>query len=181
MRLVLTAVAVSALAFTVSPACSQVHNQRPPTVRPPHEHKRVEREEIESLEKDVQAAQASGDTATMDKLLSDDYLGTNANGEVVTKSQQLDHMQKRKFVISSLQTSDLKIKLIGQIAIVTCLAEINGVNDGAPIHGNFRYTRIYQHLPNGTWKITNFEATRSNRPAPPEPPVTASAPAPSAP
>jgi ketosteroid isomerase-like protein len=143
-------------------------------------HKRAAREEIELLEKNVQAAQAAGDVATMDKMLSDDYIGTNANGEVVTKPQQLDHMQKRKLVINSLQTSDLKIKLIGQIAIVTCLAEISGVNDGVPIHGNFRYTRIYQHLPSGSWKITNFEATRSSHPAPSELPVTASNPAPSA-
>jgi ketosteroid isomerase-like protein len=83
-------------------------------------------------------------------------------------------------VINSLQTSDLKIKLIGQIAIVTCLAEINGINDGAPIHGNFRYTRIYQRLANGTWKITSFEATRSNRHALPEPPIAASSLSPSA-
>jgi ketosteroid isomerase-like protein len=180
-RIGVTVVAAAALAFILLPAHAQAHNQaRPPMVRPQHVHKRAEREQIELLEKDVQAAQAAGDVSAMDKMLSDDYLGTNANGEVVTKSQQLDHMQKRKFVISSLQTSDLKIKLIGQIAIVTCLAEITGVSDGAPIHGNFRYTRVYQRLPNDTWTITSFEATRSSRPAPPEPPVTIPSPSPSA-
>ena len=35
-----------------------------------------------------------------------------------------------------------------------------------PMHGTYRYTRVYSRLPSGTWKITNFEATRVG-PAPP--------------
>jgi len=145
---------------------AQTHPQaHPPVVHPPHERKHAEREQIESMEKQFQTAQRAGDTAMMDKLLSDDYLGINASGVVVTKTQQLDHMQNRKLVIDSLQTSDLKIKLIGQIAIVTCLAEIDGTSDGKPLHGKFRYTRIYQHLQDGSWKITSFEATRIAKPS----------------
>jgi ketosteroid isomerase-like protein len=127
---------------------------------PPHERKHAEREQIEALELQFQTAQRSGDTATMDKLLSDDYLGINPSGVVLTKAQQLEHMHSRKLVVNSLQTSDQKIKLIGPIAIVTSLTEIDAMNDGVPLHGKFRYTRIYQHLPDGTWKITSFEATR---------------------
>ena len=55
----------------------------------------------------------------MDKLLSEDYLGIMANGEVFTKTQQLDRMRDRKFMITKLDTSEHKIKLIGNIAIVT--------------------------------------------------------------
>lgn len=124
------------------------------------EHKRVAHEQIESLEKQWQQAQLAADPQAMDKLLSDDYLGITATGEVVTKAQQLDHMRARKLLVTSLQTSDLKIKLIGQIAIVTSLAHVDGTSDGEPLHGEFRYTRVYQRLPNGSWKITNFEATR---------------------
>jgi len=45
-------------------------------------------------------------------------------------------------------------------AVVTSLAEVDGTNDGTPMHGNYRYMRVYSRLPSGTWKITNFEATR---------------------
>jgi ketosteroid isomerase-like protein len=168
---------ISAVACVLSlaPCCAwaQTHSQtRPASVRPPHENKHTEREQIETLEKQFRAAQQAGDTSTMDKLLSDDYLGINASGVVVTKQQQLDHMTTRKLVIDTLQTSDLKIKLIGNIAIVTCLAEINGTNDGVPLHGKFRYTRIYQKLDDGTWKITSFEATRLAKQAEPDAPAT---------
>jgi len=131
---------------------------------PPREHKRLAREQIEALEKQFQQAQLAGDVATMDKLLSDDYLGIGANGELSTKTQQLDHMRNRMLVITKLQTSDEKIKIVGQVAIVTSLASVEGQLDGAPLHGIYRYTRVYQRLPNGSWKVTSFEATRRARP-----------------
>jgi ketosteroid isomerase-like protein len=144
----------------------QIHAQ---PLKAPHEHKHLEREQVEALEMQWRHAQLAEDVSTMDKLLSDDYLGITASGEVVTKNQQLDHMRTRRLVIDKLDISDLKIKLIGPIAIVTSLAQIDGTSDGAPLTGSFRYTRVYQRLPSGVWKITNFEATRihARREAPP--------------
>jgi ketosteroid isomerase-like protein len=118
------------------------------------------RNQIEALEAQWRQAAMSEDTAAMDRLLSDDYLGITAQGQVVTKQQQLDRMKARTFVINKLDISDQKIKLIGHhAAIVTSLAEVEGSNDDHPLHGSFRYTRVYQRLPNGTWKVTSFEAT----------------------
>ena len=122
-------------------------------------HKRAERTQIEALEKQWQGAVLTADVTAMDKLLSEDFLGIEANGEVVTKAQQLDHMRNRQFVINKLQNSDIKIKLVGQIAIVTSLAQVEGTVDGDHLQGAFRYTRIYHRLTNGTWKVTNFEVT----------------------
>jgi ketosteroid isomerase-like protein len=129
----------------------------------PREHKHLEREQIVTLENQWRRAQLSNDVPAMDKLLSDDYLGINSNGDVVTKNQQLDHMRNRQLVIQKLDISDLKIKLIGPIAIVTSLAGVEGTLDGTPLSGSFRYTRVYQRLPGGGWKITNFEVTHIPR------------------
>jgi ketosteroid isomerase-like protein len=121
--------------------------------------KRIERAQIEALEQQWHQAVLTGDAVTMDKLLSEDFLGIEANGEVVTKAQQLDHMRNRQFVISRLENSDVKIKLIREIAIVTSLAQVTGIVDGEHLQGAYRYTRIYQHLATGAWKVTNFEVT----------------------
>jgi len=124
-----------------------------------HPHKHLERGQIEALELQWQQASMSGDVAAMDKLLSDDYLGITGSGELVTKPQQLDRMRNRKFVITKMDVIDRKIKLIGQIGIVTSLVQVEGNNDGQALHGAYRYTRVYQRLPTGTWRITSFEAT----------------------
>jgi ketosteroid isomerase-like protein len=126
----------------------------------PHEPKRMERKQVEMLEQQWQQAMLSDDVSAMDKLLSDDYLGVTAGGDLVTKSQQLDRMRKRQVTVTKLDTTEVKFKLIGQIAIVTSLTQIEGVADGRDIKGGFRTTRVYQRLPAGVWKLTSFESTR---------------------
>jgi ketosteroid isomerase-like protein len=132
--------------------------------KPPREPKHAEREQIEALEEQFRKAQLDGDVATMDKLLSEDYLGINANGELVTKTQQLDHMRNRTLMLTQLDTSDVKIKINGSTAIVTSLVQVEGTLDATALRGRYRYTRIYQRLANGAWKVTNFETTRIRRP-----------------
>lgn len=127
----------------------------------PHRGARTMRDQIESLESQWKKAALANDIEAMDHLLSDDYLGITANGQVVTKPQQLDRMRTRNFSLSALEVTDVKIKLISQhAAIVTSLAKVDGTNDGRPLRGSFRYTRVYQRIPNDGWKITSFEATR---------------------
>ena len=124
------------------------------------EHKRTERAEIASLEAEWRQAQLSDDVPMMDRLLSDEFLGITAAGHVVTKVQQLGRMRTRQLAIDRLDLSDTKIKISGNLAVVTSLAQVDGTSDGRPLRGAFHYTRVYQRVPGDGWKITNFEATR---------------------
>ncbi len=129
----------------------------------PH-HAPKTRDVIEAIDEQWRTAQTSGDAAAMDKLLSDDYLGITGFGQVVTKAQALDRMRARTTMITRLDVSDVKIKVVGAVAIVTSLAELEGTIDGKAIHGKYRSTRIYQRLPSGAWKLTSFEATPTREP-----------------
>jgi ketosteroid isomerase-like protein len=130
----------------------------------PHRGGRTQRDQIEALEAQWKNAVLANDTEALDHLLSDDYLGITASGQVVTKPQQLDRMRAHDLQITSLTVSDVKIKLISQhAAIVTSLAQVEGTSEGRPLHGSFRYTRVYQRVPNDGWRITSFEATRVPR------------------
>ena len=122
-----------------------------------HDYKR----QIEQLEDQWRVAQLTNDTSVMDRLLSDDYIGISMTGQVLTKAQQLDRVRTHSIMLSKMDLSDRKVKLIGSIAIVTSRADVEGSNENQPVAGMFRYTRVYQRLPNGIWKITSFEATRA--------------------
>ena len=123
--------------------------------------KHAARDQILAIENQWVKAQLQGDVAAMDKLLSPDFLGIITTGEVVTKSQQLDRMRNRELVLKALDISDVRVKLIGlHAASVTSLAKVDGASGGHPLVGSFRYTHVYERLPNGLWVITNFEATR---------------------
>ena len=129
-------------------------------VHPHKEHKRDYKREIEVVEEEWRTAQLADDVATMDKLLAEDYFGISVSGQLNNKMQQLERLRDRSLVISRLDVSDVKIKLVGRVAIVTSLAEIEGTNGGEELKGRYRYTRVYKRYPDGSWKITNFEVTR---------------------
>ena len=131
---------------------AEAHSQRP--------NKHDERRQLETLEGQWRQAEISGDVAALDRLLSDDFVGISMSGEVNTKSQQLNRMRSRALVLTRLELDDMKIKLLGQVAVVTGRARVEGTSDGSSLKGNFRYTRVYLRQPGGAWKVTNFEVTR---------------------
>jgi ketosteroid isomerase-like protein len=126
----------------------------------PSHKKHDEKKEVEKLEEQWRVATLAVDIPAMDKMLADDYIGISMSGQVNTKAQQLERMRTRKLVLTKLELSDMKVKLVGTVAIVTSVADIEGTNEGTPVQGKYRYTRVYQHIPSGGWKITSFEATR---------------------
>jgi ketosteroid isomerase-like protein len=121
------------------------------------------KQQILNLEQQWRTATLNCDVALMDKLLSDDYVGISWTGQMNNKSSQLDRLRNRTLSISQMNLFDQKVKVVDSVAIVTSRAEVMGTNDGEPINDTFRYTRVYQRLPSGTWKITNFESTRVPR------------------
>jgi ketosteroid isomerase-like protein len=149
-------------------ACAALLGVAQATTPVPHHVKNRDfKQQVEQLEEQWRTAQLSGDVATMDKLLSDDYIGISLNGQVHTKAQQLERIRSQRIALTRLDLSEMKVKLIGSIAIVTSRAEVEGTSDSTSIKGIYRYTRVYQRLPDGAWKITSFEATRT-----PQPPAT---------
>ena len=139
-------------------------------------HHRDAKLEIMDLEQQWRIATLNADVSLMDELLSDDFVGISWTGQVNNKMSQLDRLRASHIKITRMEISDLKIRIVGPVAIVTSSAQLSGTNDGIPIDGTFRYTRVYQQLA-GAWKITNFEATRvpngghsHGRRLPPSPP-----------
>ena len=157
-RLILAVLALSTLAAGVSPARALQHSDR-------HRAK----QQIVALEEQWRNALLTCDAASMDRLLSDDYVGISMGGQVNTKSQQLERLRRHEIAMHSIRLTEVKVKLIGRdVAVVTSKASVEGTNEGRNISGQFRYTRVYQHLPSGVWKITNFEVTRIPKPFHPQ-------------
>ena len=125
-----------------------------------HVAKKDARDQVADLEQQWRSATLAGDVPAMDKLLSDDYVGISWTGQVNTKMSQLDRLRDRSVVITRMDLTDVKVKVVGSVAIVTSRSDLQGTNEGVELKGTFVYTRIYQRSPAGLWKITNFEATR---------------------
>jgi ketosteroid isomerase-like protein len=125
-----------------------------------HHPNKHTRQDIEDLEQQWKNATLKSDVAAMDRLLAEDYVGITWTGQVNTKDMQLDRIRTRVVAVRQMELNDIKIKIVGPVAIVTSRAEVEATSDGTEIVGAFRYTRVYQRTPSGSWQITNFEATR---------------------
>ena len=116
--------------------------------------------EVAQLEQQWRHAELAGDTTALDRILSDDYVSVTMQGKVNTKAQQLRRIRDRLLVLNELDLSGVKIRVSGEIAVVTGHARVLGRSAGLSLDGRYRYTQVLHLLPNGAWTITNFEAQR---------------------
>ncbi|MGA3033549.1 MAG: nuclear transport factor 2 family protein [Terracidiphilus sp.] len=138
------------LATTVLPVCAGLSIAQ----------KEERRHEIDRLEDAWRSAVLSSNTKALDALLADDYMAINPSGTIQTKDDTLQGIRTGRFHIASLIMSDRKVRFYGETAVVTSLAEIQGVVAGSPLTGSYRYTRVYVRNAQGQWKIVSFEASQ---------------------
>lgn len=120
--------------------------------------------EIEGLESQWRDALLSGNVATIDHMLADDYLGIGANGTLETKADVLARRRSGRVRITSMDLSDVKIRIYGDTAVVTSKVELTGKDGDRDISGHYRYTRVYNRR-FGEWRIVSFEASRAPYPS----------------
>ena len=134
------------------------------TVRPHRGERKAEQKQVEALEEQWRQGMLQSDSTKLDKLMADDFLGISANGVLSNKAQYLSKIESRRYSFTKLEFDDVKIRIRGELAIVTALVRVEGQLDGDPQSGTFRYTRVYRLIPNTGWRVINFEATRVSNP-----------------
>lgn len=125
--------------------------------RPHHQPRSIVRT-IQRLEAQWRLAQLKGDTATMANMLSSEYLGIYSDGTLATKAETIAALKNGTLHFTEMDISDAKIRVFGTTVVVVSKARVEGMKDGEPIDGSYRYTRVY-HRVNGVWKIVSFEAS----------------------
>jgi ketosteroid isomerase-like protein len=130
----------------------------------PRAEKHESKHEIDQLEEDWRQAALKSNTAAMDALLADDYMAITAAGTLQTKDQTLANLRSGLTHFTSLGFFDRKVRFYGTTAVVTSIAQVNGVTPEGDISGSYRYTRVYVRGAAGKWKIVSFEASRIREP-----------------
>jgi len=125
----------------------------------PHHEKGEIHKEIEALEQQWQQAIVTNNVSEMNRLLADDYIGISSNGTVENKDQALAQRRAGTVRITQLELTDTHVRVYGDTAVVTSIADLEGTNGTSDISGKYRYTRVYNRR-HGEWKIVSFEASR---------------------
>lgn len=114
-------------------------------------------QELVKLERAWLDAYLKRDVAAMEQIESDDFTITHANGQVLTKAQEIANLKKAGPADSSLSfsTEDTKVRLYGDTAILTgiFISKSNASTEQS------RYTDVYVKR-NGRWQVVASHLTR---------------------
>ena len=130
----------------------------------PRSQKHESKHEIDQLEEVWRQAELKANTTALANLLADDYMAITSSGTLQTKDQALSNLRSGQTHFTALEFSERKVRFYGTTAVVTSIAQVNGVSPDGEVTGSYRYTRVYVRDPRGKWKIVSFEASRIREP-----------------
>ncbi len=110
---------------------------------------------ILKLEQQWVDALVKADTAVLEKLYTDDLIYTHSSGTVDSKASYIDSLKTGKSKYESIERDDVKVRLYGDTAIVTCRSVIK-VNKNTI---NARYIHVYVKQ-KGVWRMAAHQTTR---------------------
>jgi ketosteroid isomerase-like protein len=115
--------------------------------------------ELRALNSRVVEMQLRHDVATANRLLSDEYLFIQADGQVTNKAQNIAVIGSPDFVCSSLATTGVEVRVYGDTALVMGRASMKATFRGQDVGGEFRYTDVWVKR-GSEWTNVASQATR---------------------
>jgi uncharacterized protein DUF4440 len=123
-------------------------------------HAKGEQQVIQA-EKDRFAAMIKADDAALNKLLADELTYTHSNANMQTKPQFVADIKSGaiKYVSIMPSESDWKVRIYGNVAIVSGVAAVNVIDHGNNLKFKIRYTNDHINRA-GSWQMVNWQSTR---------------------
>ena len=115
--------------------------------------------ELVGLEERLAQAWVTGDRAFIEGLLADDWSVTDAAGQVLTRKQVLDEtFASTDRRIESMAIDDLRVRPLGETAIVTGRTRATGSYKGQSATVVIRFTDVFTRR-DGRWQIVASHAS----------------------
>jgi ketosteroid isomerase-like protein len=111
------------------------------------------------LDRKRMQAMAAKDIATLEGLLADDLVYTHSSARLDTKQSLIVGMTSGSTVYTSVEPSDVKAQDFGDTVVLTGVAQIKVVANGAPNAFGVRFTDVYARR-GGRWQMVTWQSTR---------------------
>jgi ketosteroid isomerase-like protein len=104
---------------------------------------------LAALDKEYQKAVEQNDTATMARILNDDFVLVDGNGKSYTKKDLIDDAKSGKTHYEHQQDSQQTVRIWGDTAVVTALLWAKGIEDGEKADYKLWFADTYVRTPKG--------------------------------
>ena len=103
-------------------------------------------------ERALQAAMLASDVDELDRLLHPELLAVGPDGSLADKAGDLAAHRSGVFKIAELEEEDVRVKVIGDVAVTFVVLRVRGWIEEAEVSGRMRYTRTWVR-DGGAWRV----------------------------
>lgn len=104
-------------------------------------------------------AMTKADGAALEKLLADELSYTHSNAQVQDKAAFISDIKSGKIKYLTVEPTDQKARIFGNMAIVTGGASVHVVQNGNDLTFKIRYTNAHINR-GGSWQMVAWQSTR---------------------
>jgi ketosteroid isomerase-like protein len=119
--------------------------------------------EMEKLETLWNEAHERGDAGTLEALWADDLEVAVPRMPVLTKQDALRFARSGRMKFLLYRTSDLRVRVYDQTAVVTGRLERRRAIEGKEISDDWRFTKVYVRQ-GESWRVVSFHASEAAQP-----------------
>ncbi|CAN5772205.1 hypothetical protein BH18ACI4_BH18ACI4_00290 [soil metagenome] len=114
---------------------------------------------IRQLDREWIEAYPRRDTAALERIYAADLIVTNPDGSVGNKAEEIALIASGTFTFQSITNEDVRVRVLGDMAVVTGRSMMNGQYKDQDISGGYRYTDVYMKR-QGRWQAVALQITR---------------------
>ena len=124
-------------------------------------------EDVESiimqLERDWVDAIVNNDTAAVDRILADDFVGTSPAAISYFKEAALQDLESGIYVVESMDLDEVSANVYGNTAVAFTSQQEESSYSGEDTSGHYHYTNVWIRS-NGQWQVVASHGSRSEQP-----------------
>lgn len=113
---------------------------------------------VAALDTQYQAAVKENDAATMDRILTDNFVLVTGRGKTQSKADLLDEARRKTMIYERQEDSNQKVRVWGDTAVVTALLWAKGTEAGKLFDYKLWFSDIYLRTTTG-WRYAFAQAS----------------------
>ncbi len=120
-------------------------------------HGQVE-DSVRAVEMSRRQALLAADTVALSRMLAPDFVEISRLGTVRTRADNIRDIASGALHLTTVTYDSLTVRVYGDVAVLTGIADNTGTMRGFPFSGKIRYTRIFVRR-DGRWQAVLMQQT----------------------
>ena len=113
---------------------------------------------VRAMETKRGEALLKADTSALSSMMTDEFVEISRFGQVRTKADNMRDIASGDLKLLTVKYEDTTVRLYGEVAVLTAVADNTGTFRGNPFSGKIRYTRIFVRRDRG-WQAVLMQQT----------------------